>query len=105
MGMTTSSETHLSTTPPLLRAAADLLATLPYARVLPIDVHRALRQSTPEYGAAQAALEQFDTFLQANGVLQANGAGNWLRCWSKTRSRDEVTAELRAAADAAQAKG
>ncbi|MET8006208.1 hypothetical protein [Nonomuraea glycinis] len=96
--MTTPSETHLSTTPPLLRAAADLLAALPHARVLPSDVHHALRRSTPEYGAAQAALEQYDTFLQANG------AGNWLRCWAAPRSRDEVATELRAAADTTQAK-
>lgn len=78
---------------PVLRAAADRLASLPYAGVNRIDVHHAINLSAPQYDLGQAALDAL-----AAHVPDAR----WLSCYSPLHSRDEVAAEMRAAADAAE---
>lgn len=85
-----------ATTAPVLRAAADRLAELPHMRVIRTDVHHALYNSAPAYDVAQAALDALTEHLRLKGL------GEWLCCWAKPRLRDEVAAEIRAAADAAE---
>ncbi|MGP3914377.1 hypothetical protein [Nonomuraea sp. 10N515B] len=85
-----------ATTAPVLREAADRVAGLPYARVVRTDVHRALWQSASQYDIAQAALEMLASHLQATGGAE------WLNLWASPRNRDEVAAEMRAAADMAE---
>ncbi|WP_181871448.1 hypothetical protein [Sphaerisporangium album] len=77
-----------------LRGAADIVGSLPHARVSPVDLGLALRSAAGgDYHQAQAALEAFASYLDT----KAAGSSQWVREWSKPRSRDEVAAELRAA--------
>lgn len=85
-----------ATTAPVLRAAADRLAELPHTRVIRTDVHHALAMSSPAYDVAQATLDALTTHLQKLG------GADWLSRFAFPRGRDEVAAELRAAADAAE---
>lgn len=80
---------------PVLRRAADMLDALPHARVIRTDVHRALIRSAPSYAEAKSALEALTVHVKA-------GDQRWLSRWAFPRSRVEVAAELRSAADAAQ---
>lgn len=79
----------------VLRAAADTVAALPYARVVRTDVHRALREAG-EYGAARDALLALYRYLRAVGGLEL------LTHWARPSNRDGVAADLRAAADAVE---
>ncbi|MEU4234147.1 hypothetical protein AB0F17_58575 [Nonomuraea sp. NPDC026600] len=83
-------------TAPVLRAAADRLAELPHPRVIRTDVHHALYNSAPAYDVAQAALDALTTYLQKLG------GADWLNRFAFPRGRDQVVAELRAAADATE---
>lgn len=85
-----------ATTGPVLRAAADRMTALPHARVVRTDLHRALWQSASQYDIADAALQVLTEHLRRVGRLE------WLTRWSDPHGRDEVAAELRAAADAAE---
>lgn len=78
---------------PILRNAAARVAGLSHARVVRTDVHHAILLAAPLYDVAQAALDQL-----AAHVSDAE----WLNTWSKPHWRDEVAAEMRAAADAAE---
>lgn len=77
---------------PVLRKAADMLDALPHARVIRTDLHRALIRSAPSYAEAKSALEALADYLKP-------GDERWLSRWAFPRSRDEVSAELRAAAE------
>ncbi|MET8866473.1 hypothetical protein ABZW11_26345 [Nonomuraea sp. NPDC004580] len=79
----------------VLRTAADRVAALPHAKVVRTDVHHALAAAAPSYALAQAALDQL-----AAHVPDAA----WLNTWSKPHPRDEVAAEMRAAADRADVR-
>lgn len=89
MAATTATARRISD---VLRDAADYVAGLAYARIVRTDVHRALRQAAQESNLGQAALEVLA------GYLQSKGTEGWLYSWSKARERDEVAADLRAAA-------
>lgn len=80
---------------PVLNAAADHVARLSYARVVRTDVHHAILHAAPQYDVAQAALDAL-----AAHVPDAR----WLNTWSDPRPRDEVVAEMRAAADKAEVR-
>lgn len=74
----------------VLTAAAARVAALPHRRVVRTDVHHALRAAAPTIALAQAALDAL-----AAHVPDAA----WLTTWSKPHGRDEVAAEMRAAAE------
>ena len=82
-----------ATIAPVLREAADRVAALPHARVNRIDVHHAIHLSSPQYDVADAALNALAAHLPD---------ARWLTCYSPLHPRDEVAAEIRAAAEAAQ---
>lgn len=84
-------------TAPVLRAAAQVVAELPHRRVIRTDVHHALRNTAPTYDVAQAALDALTSYLRRSGGEQ------WLTVYAFPRSRDEVAAELCAAADSVDA--
>jgi hypothetical protein len=77
----------------VLRAAADRLHQLPHARIVPTDVQRAVRLSAPTFGTAATVLNTFTDHLR-----KTDGE-RWLATWSVPRTRADVEAELRAAAD------
>lgn len=81
------------TTGPVLRDAADHVAALSYARVVRTDVHHAILLAAPQYDVAQAALDALAAHVPDAG---------WLNTWATPHSRDEVAAEMRAAADTVQ---
>ncbi|MEV4287416.1 hypothetical protein AB0K40_18070 [Nonomuraea bangladeshensis] len=81
---------------PVLRAAADKMAGLAYARVVRTDVHHAILLSSPQYDVGQAALDTLTAYLVRRGRAE------WLSRYSRPRGREEVVAELRAAAVAAE---
>ncbi|MCP2364250.1 hypothetical protein HD597_011270 [Nonomuraea thailandensis] len=83
--------------PAVLRRAADLVAGLPHARVVRSEVHRALRHASPQSDIAQAALVALVRHLRALSEVE------WLTRASQPRSRDQVSVELRVAADAFEA--
>ncbi|MGP3917637.1 hypothetical protein [Nonomuraea sp. 10N515B] len=83
---------------PVLREAADQVAALSHARVVRSDVHHALRRAAASYGLAQEALVELIRHLRAVGRLDV------VTRWSAPRNRDEVAADLRAAADAIEAE-
>ncbi|MGW6498506.1 hypothetical protein [Nonomuraea angiospora] len=85
----------------VLRATADRVATLPYARVVRDDVHRALKQSA-EYGIAQAALVALTRRVGTVPGLEL--LTTLLTRYSTPLGRDEVAAGLRAAAEAEQVR-
>lgn len=85
----------------VLRGAADLLTRLAL-RVTRVDLHRALRQAAAQvvgvedsYRLGQSALDAYADSLRAAGRDD-----RIVSRWTTVRSRDEVVAELRAAADA-----
>lgn len=82
-----------ASTAPILRQAADWLASLPHLRVVRTDVHHALLLAAPQYDIAQAALDTLAEHVQDAA---------WLSHWATPHARDEVVAEMRAAADNAE---
>lgn len=88
-----ATRTTAATIAPVLRAAAARVAGLAYARVVRTDVHHALLLSSPQYDIAQAALDTLAAHIPAPG---------WLARWAEPRGRDDVAAELRAAANAVE---
>ncbi len=78
----------------VLRKAAVALEALPHPRVSPVDLHIALRKVSPTHRTGQQALDALAAHLRATG-----GDDQWLGRWTGPRGRDEVAAELRAAAD------
>jgi hypothetical protein len=78
----------------ILRQAADLVAALPHARVVRAEVHHALQRSGSMCGMAQQALAELIRDLRAVRRLDL------VTYWPAPRGRDEVAADLRAAADA-----
>lgn len=81
------------TTGPVLREAADHVAALSYVRVVRTDVHHAILLAAPQYDVAQAALDALAAHVPDAG---------WLNTYATPHGRDEVAAEMRAAADAAE---
>lgn len=81
-----------ATIAPVLREAADHIAALGYVRVLRHDVYNAIHQSAPTYDIADAAL---------NSLAAQLPDATWLTTTSEPHSRDEVAAEIRAAAETA----
>lgn len=88
-----ATEVTPTTIAPVLREAADRVAALTYTRVIRTDVLHAVLMASPGYDVAQAALDTLAGHIPDAG---------WLSQWAAPRGRDEVVAELRAAANAVE---
>lgn len=74
----------------ILRLAADVLAGVTHARVIPGDVRDALWKAAPDYYQGQAALD---------ALREHGGDARWLSGWTGPRERVHVVATIRAAAE------
>lgn len=89
--------THL-TTATALYGLADTLTGLSQARVSPPDMYRALRVTIRDTEARYRAYGAFTSYVR--GIPGYDG---WLDRWTGPRSRVEVVALVRAAAEQAEA--